>query len=100
MNVSISHHDNVLTVRFDGAVDYTATGVMETLIGDLKSIKATKVVFDLTHVPRVDSVGLGFLHLANDEILAAGATMVLRGANVNVLRLFEITESNRSFEVE
>ncbi len=100
MNIAITHHDDTLTVTFDGALDYTVSAQMESLINDLKAITAGKTVFDLAKVPRVDSVGLGMLHLAKDAILAAGTRLTLRGASGNVLRLFELTDSARCFDIE
>ena len=100
MNVSISHLNDTLTVTLDGIMDYTTTSQMEGLIGDLHAIKAARVVFDLTKVARVDSVGLGMLHLAKDEILGKGTRLTLRGATGNVRRLFELTDGDSSFDFE
>lgn len=100
MNISIAHQNDILTIRLEGVLDYTTSNQMESLISDLKAIKAVKVVMDLAKVPRVDSVGLGMLHLVKDNILEAGAKMVLRGAVGNVQRLFQLTDSSRSFEIE
>lgn len=100
MNISISHLNGTLTVTLDGPLDYATSAQMESLIHDINVIKAEKAVFDLTKVPRVDSVGLGMLHLAKDVILERGTRLVLRGASGNVLRLFELTDSARSFDIE
>lgn len=100
MNISMTHQDGVLTVTLDGGLDYTVSSQMESLINDLNAIKAGKVVFDLAKVPRVDSVGLGMLHLAKDCILESGTKLILRSAAGGVLRLFELTDSARSFEIE
>ncbi|MDO8605363.1 MAG: STAS domain-containing protein [Phaeospirillum sp.] len=100
MNIAIQHQNDILTVTLDGGLDYTVSAQMENLITDLNNIKAAKVVFDLAKVPRVDSVGLGMLHLAKDTVLEAGTRLVLRGASGSVLRLFELTDSARSFDIE
>ncbi|CAA7625019.1 Anti-anti-sigma regulatory factor [Candidatus Terasakiella magnetica] len=100
MKIVIQHKDNTLTVSLDGALDYKATVTMEGLIHDMQQIKAARVVFDMSKIERVDSVGLGMLHLAKDEIIESGAKMVLRGASGNVKRLFELTDSQHSFEIE
>lgn len=100
MNIAIAHLNDTLTVTLEGPLDYAASAQMESLINDLKAIKSARVVFDLAKVPRVDSVGLGMLHLAKDTILESGTRLVLRGAAGNVLRLFELTDSVRSFEIE
>lgn len=100
MNVSISHQEDTLTVALDGIMDYTTTSQMEGLIGDLHSIKSGRVIFDLTKVSRVDSVGLGMLHLAKDEILTNGTRLTLRGASGNVRRLFELTGGDSTFDFE
>ncbi|RAU20168.1 anti-sigma factor antagonist [Paramagnetospirillum kuznetsovii] len=100
MKIAIAHQNDILTVTLEGVLDYTSSNQMESLIGDLKVIKSSRVVFDLAKVPRVDSVGLGMLHLAKDTILEHGATMVLSGAVGNVQRLFELTDSSQSFEIQ
>jgi anti-anti-sigma factor len=100
MNVSISHQDDTLTVRLDGTMDYTATSLMNGLISDINSIAASRVIFDLAKVSRVDSVGLGMLHLAKDEIVGKGRHLTLRGAAGNVRRLFELTDGGSSFNFE
>ncbi|KIL97323.1 anti-sigma F factor antagonist (spoIIAA-2) anti sigma b factor antagonist RsbV [Paramagnetospirillum magnetotacticum MS-1] len=100
MDISISHQDDTLTVRLDGTMDYTVTAQMNGLITDLNSIKASRVIFDLVKVGRVDSVGLGMLHLAKDEIIGKGRRLTLRGAAGNVRRLFELTDGDSSFDFE
>ncbi|OAN50121.1 anti-anti-sigma factor [Paramagnetospirillum marisnigri] len=100
MNISIAHTNDILTVSLDGVLDYTTSNQMESLITDLKVIKAARVVVDLAKVPRVDSVGLGMLHLVKDSIIDNGARMVLKGAVGNVQRLFQLTDSSQSFDIE
>ena len=100
MNISIAHHDSILTVTLEGALDYSVSMQMESLISDLKVIKANKAIFDLAKVPRVDSVGLGMLHLAKDAILEGGSRLALRGATGSVRRLFELTDCAQSFDLE
>jgi anti-anti-sigma factor len=100
MNFSISHQDDTLTVRLDGTMDYTVTSLMNGLITDIGSITASRVVFDLSRVGRVDSVGLGMLHLAKDEIVSKGRHLTIRGAAGNVRRLFELTDGDSSFDFE
>lgn len=100
MNIAIKHSNNILTVTLEGTLDYAASSQMESLISDLKAIRTDRVVFELAQVPRVDSVGLGMLHLAKDVIFEAGSKLTLRGAAGSVLRLFELTDSARSFDIE
>ena len=100
MNIAITHSNDTLTVALGGVLDYTASAQIDNLINDLKAIRAARVVFDLSGVPRVDSVGLGMLHLAKDVILEAGSRLVLRGASGPVLRLFELTDTARCFDIE
>jgi anti-anti-sigma factor len=100
MDISISHQDDTLTVRLDGTMDYTTTNSLNGLISDINSIKAARVVFDMARVSRVDSVGLGMLHLAKDEIIGKGRHLTIRGAAGNVRRLFELTDGDASFHFE
>jgi anti-anti-sigma factor len=98
MNIGLQHQADTLTVTMTGTIDYAACSQMEGLIGDLGAIRAPRVVFDLAGVTRVDSVGLGMLHIAKDTIIEAGSRLSLQGATGMVRRLFELTDVDHSFD--
>jgi anti-sigma B factor antagonist len=55
------------------------------------------VILDLSHVPYVDSAGLGALVGAYTSYHKAGRSMVLSGVNDRVLKLLEITRLEALF---
>jgi len=50
------------------------------------------MIIDLTHVPYIDSAGLGYLVSTYVSCEKAGRRVVLTGPNKRVRRLFEITK--------
>ena len=59
----------------------------------------TAVVLDLTDVEFIDSTGLSVLLNGLRRVTRARGTMVLACANPTVLRLFEITKLDSTFEI-
>lgn len=100
MKAHLSHAESILTVSLDGNLDHTAGSSWQQLIDEIVPIRASRVIVDLSRVSRVDSVGLGMLHLVRDAVTGIGARLVLCGASPTVLRLFELTGSNQVFEIE
>jgi len=100
MKAHLSHAESILTVSLDGSLDYSAGSSWQHLIDEIAPIQADRVVVDLSGVPRIDSVGLGMLHLVRDAVTGIGARLVLRGASPGVRRLLELTGSDQVFEIE
>jgi anti-sigma B factor antagonist len=59
--------------------------------------EAPKIIFDLTEVPYIDSVGLGSIVGAYVSLQKAGRWMALVGVNERVSRVFEITRVQHLF---
>ena len=68
---------------------------LQLAVEDLLAEKQTRVVLDLTAVPRVDSGGLGKIVNCLSRIRMAGGTMHLAGVNQTVLGLFKLTKVDR-----
>jgi anti-sigma B factor antagonist len=60
----------------------------------------TSLVLDLTSVTFIDSTGLSVLLTALRKVTHAGGRMALVCSNPTVLRLFEITRLDTTFEIE
>lgn len=100
MKALLSHAESILTISLDGCLDHTAGSSCQHLIDEIVPIRVGRVVVDLSRVPRIDSVGLGMLHLVRDTVTGIGARMTLRGAPPTVLRLLELTGSDQVFDLE
>jgi anti-sigma B factor antagonist len=57
------------------------------------------IILDLTHVPYVDSAGLGALVGAYTSYHKSGRAMVLSGVNDRVLKLLQITRLESLFPI-
>jgi anti-sigma B factor antagonist len=88
-----------LIVRVVGELDVaTAPVLREHILGQL-ALGQTRIVIDMSRVPFVDSTGLGALIVAHDEATARGGSVRLACARRSVLRVFEITRTDRLFEL-
>jgi anti-sigma B factor antagonist len=68
---------------------------LQLAVEDLLAEKQTRVVLDMTGVPRVDSGGLGKIVNSLSRIRMAGGTMHLAGVNQTVIGLFKLTKVDR-----
>ncbi len=68
---------------------------LQLAVEDLLSEKQTRVVLDLTAVPRVDSGGLGKIVNCLSRLRMAGGVMHLAGVNDTVIGLFKLTKVDR-----
>ena len=88
-----------LIVRVAGKLDLaTAPVLREHILGQL-ALGQTKIVFDLSRVPFVDSTGLSALIIARHEATARGGSVRLACARRSVLRVFEVTRIDTLFEL-
>jgi anti-sigma B factor antagonist len=72
---------------------------LQLAVEDLLSLKQTRVVLDLTAVPRVDSGGLGKIVNCLSRLRLAGGTMHLAGVNDTVMGLLKLTKVDRIVKV-
>ena len=68
---------------------------LQLAVDDLLAAKHTRVVLDMTAVPRVDSGGLGKIVNCLSRVRMAGGTMHLAGVNQTVVGLFKLTKVDR-----
>lgn len=68
---------------------------LQLAVEDLLAEKQTRVVLDLTAVPRVDSGGLGKIVNCLSRVRMAGGTMLFAGVNDTVNGLFKLTKVDR-----
>jgi anti-sigma B factor antagonist len=68
---------------------------LQLAVEDLLAEKQTRVVLDLTGVPRVDSGGLGKIVNCLSRVRMASGTMHLAGVNETVVGLFKLTKVDR-----
>jgi anti-sigma B factor antagonist len=91
-------HTRVLALR--GELDVaTVPGFREALAVACDDEKVSLVVIDLVEVTFVDSTGLMTLLNALRRLVRRDARLVLACSNPTVLRLFEATRTDATFEI-
>lgn len=89
--------DGVDVFRLRGAIDWhTAPQLRQALLHAVDQ-GAGALVLDLTHVPYVDSSGVGTMVLAKREYERAGRRVVLLGVQARVRSVLEVTRLEHFF---
>ena len=71
----------------------------QIMLEELVGRKTRRVVFDLSSLNHIDSVGLGLLYIAQEDLAGQGAKLSLASPQDAVYRLLELTEANKTFEI-
>src|SRR5438094_603256 len=91
--------DRTVVLRVEGEIHAsTAPEFSERLNGAIANGK-TGVILDLTGVEFIDSTGLSVLLNGLRRVTRVRGSMVIACANPTVLRLFEITKLDSTFEI-
>jgi anti-anti-sigma factor len=77
--------------------DHTAFKAIATRLFEKKG---RPIVIDLARLEFIDSAGLGMLLIVRDEAGKADRTLILRGPNGQVKRMFDVTKFDTLFTVE
>ena len=91
--------DETVVLRVAGEIHATTAPEFSERLNDAIASGKTGVVLDLTGVEFIDSTGLSVLLNGLRRVTRARGTMVLACANPTVLRLFEITKLDSTFEI-
>jgi anti-anti-sigma factor len=86
----------ITVVKFGGRMTMgpESAGV-EVLVGDLLAANRKKVVFDLSGVEYIDSMGLGVLTFCSATMLAGGGALRVAGVQALPARLFQLTKLDK-----
>jgi len=99
MIYAIDEKGPVVVVSLDGQVNYASSNDFKKLMGDMAPYKGRKVIFDMERIHHIDSVGLGFLYVAKEELSLANAPLGLKSPQDAVRKLLELTESYADFDI-
>lgn len=98
MTITKTADANELTVNVAGRLDTTtAPGLDEVLKKSLEGVK--KLVMDFSELEYISSAGLRVIFSAH-KVMNRQGEMVIRGANEDVLEVFEVTGSLDVLTVE
>lgn len=98
MQYKVQNDGNTALVVLEGQLDFSANDTFEKLLDGLKSAPPAKLVFDLSGLSTIDSVGLGLLYIASEDL--QGVPVVLRNPQGYVARLLELTDAAKMFQIE
>lgn len=90
MNVTRTEADGVLTFALEGRLDTTTSPELHAEL--IPAIDGTHdVVLDFSQLEYVSSAGLRVLLAAQKQSAAQGTDLTIRGANDEIMEIFEMT---------
>lgn len=87
-------------VALDGQLNFAANEDFQSLLAQLGGMKGRKVTFEMSGLSHIDSVGLGLLYIAREDLAENGSSISLANPRDNVLRMLELTEAHKTFEIK
>jgi len=99
MKITVHDGESGLKVHLDGVLDFSASHEFKQLVVRLASARSKTLTFDLAQVSRIDSVGLGLLHIAREELGGAECRVRLLSPQSGVMRMLELTEAGSDFDI-
>jgi anti-sigma B factor antagonist len=91
--------ESTVQLRVRGEIHASTAPEFSERLNDAIATGKTGVILDLTAVEFIDSTGLSVLLNGLRRVTRARGTMVIACANPTVLRLFEITKLDSTFEI-
>jgi anti-anti-sigma factor len=83
-----------------GDVDLETFGLLEAPLQTLQLDGRSNIVVDLSGIGFIDSTGVRVIVEAHRRAVVRGRTLLIRGAPEQVLRLFQLTATDRELTVE
>lgn len=99
MNYRITENGGVTRIALEGSLNFAANEEFQRLLQTLLAARPGQVVFDLSGLGGIDSVGLGLLYIAQEDLSAQGGRLVLASPRANVARLLDLTEAQQTFTI-
>jgi anti-anti-sigma factor len=93
--------DDDIRVHLSGDLDLATSPQLSDLLDDTSdgSMRGKRVVVDLSELTFVDSTGLRALWTLREDVLAAGATLVLASPSDIVMRVLRTTKLDKIFQI-
>ena len=99
MGHAISERSGTITVTMDGQLHFSDNEWFRDMLAGLLLKKPQSVVFDLSKLASVDSVGLGLLCIAREDVESINARFSVASPRGNVARLFDLTGAAQLFDI-
>lgn len=100
MNLTAQQYAGTYTVTLGGHFTFTDHPAFREVLDTIASQTITAVTIDLARVEFVDSAALGMLLLAADEAKKNGKPLVVRGAQGQVKKMFDMANFHTLFQLE
>jgi anti-anti-sigma factor len=97
MNYALKSEGETVVATLDGKIDYSTVGTLDDAIRTIAEINPSAIVFDLSRVPSMDSVGLGLLLSVHETF--SGKSITLRNLQPHVSHLLDLTAARSLFVV-
>jgi len=97
MQYRINQDGANVTVSLEGQLNFAANEDFQALLRQLVECKGKKVMFEMSGLSHIDSVGLGLLYIAREDL--AESDVILANPRDTVYRMLELTEANKMFEI-
>jgi anti-sigma B factor antagonist len=89
-----------VNVRLEGQLNFASNEDFHSLLSEVMQMGSSRITFDMSGLSHIDSVGLGLLYIAKEDLNSVGASLCLASPKDNVFRLLELTEANKTFEIK
>lgn len=99
MNYRVVANGGGVEVFLEGVLNFAANDDFQAMLEQVLTRRSQQVVLNLGGLTNIDSVGLGLLYIAQEDIEGSGATLMLKGARDNVARLLDLTEADKTFRI-
>jgi len=91
--------DDGLTVALEGRLDFAAERQFQELLAGLVVSRRRRIRLDLSGLSHIDSVGLGLLYIAREDLGNVDIALDLLKPRDTVLRMLELTETTKVFAI-
>ena len=98
MNIQMEEDAEGVCVRLSGDLNFSANNDFRALLDKLAEARGRTVTFDLANVARIDSVGLGLLYIAKEEVAGSGRIR-LKSPQSGIMKMLELTEADGDFDI-
>ncbi len=101
MSVHVKSSPAGMIATFEGALNFSVNEIFERMLEQVRdsSPKPPAVEFDLSRVTQIDSVGLGMLYVAHEDLTGLGVPLTLSRPSASVDRLLDLTQSEKTFTI-
>lgn len=99
MQFRVKEEGGTVQVALEGQLNFAANEDFQALLTQLGGFKNKTVIFEMAGLTHIDSVGLGLLYIAREDLSEVGATITLAHPRDNVFRMLELTEAQKTFEI-